>query len=724
MKVAIKEFLPDGIAVRAGGSHQVTTYTGQREENFKYGMERFLDEAQVLAKFQGNPNIVGVRSYFEENDTAYFVMDYIEGTSFKTYIQEQGGKVSWEESAKVLLPVMDALGAVHKGGIIHRDVTPDNIILTTDGGVKLLDFGSARYSLGDKSKSLDVVLKAGYAPKEQYIRRGKQGPYTDVYSLAACFYAAITGFLPPESLERMDEDNLVPPSTRGVKLPSGFEDAILKGLEVQPADRYQSMEEFRAALDAAVRDAEAVPVQSAVTAGVTAAKSAAAEFADPVPAENARPVSEPAKQTPADARKHQLSLLERVKALPTAAKGGVAAAACCVVILCALAANGTFSAGKDAPVSGNNGAGQNGGVPQLSVGDTSSSQPDTPAGSIPETNLPADTSEPATQPDAATDPDQSKQVTAPEQSPTSNQPAGTQKPDEPKKDSGQEKPVEPQKPAEPAKPTLAELQAAADSYCKNKQCENAADCYRQMHALGYITATKLSEELINVSFYSSDLQFQYNMYKEAADLGNASGMYGVALSYKNGRGVEQSDNKAFEWFLKAGKAGSGAGCIEAGYCYNEGKGTKRDVEQAVYWIQKGVDIQTPENTNPQILTRLDELKAELNASKVTTVTNEPFTMKTSKFSVKGTYTGEWKDGKPNGEGTMTMSQDDRWNKGDTLWSKSWSNGLIEGYGQWRSAKDGTYDGNFSKGLKSGYGKMWFSDGTVYDGQWSGGDFAG
>lgn len=98
-------------------------------------------------------------------------------------------------------------------------------------------------------------------------------------------------------------------------------------------------------------------------------------------------------------------------------------------------------------------------------------------------------------------------------------------------------------------------------------------------------------------------------------------------------------------------------------------------------------------------------------------------MKTSKFSVKGTYTGEWKDGKPNGEGTMMMSQDDdRWNKGDTLWSKNWSNGLIEGYGQWRSAKDGAYDGNFSRGLKSGYGKMWFSDGTVYDGQWSGGDF--
>ena len=592
MKVAIKEFLPDGIAVRAGGSHQVTTYTGQREENFKYGMERFLDEAQVLAKFQGNPNIVGVRSYFEENDTAYFVMDYIEGTSFKTYIQEQGGKVSWEESAKVLLPVMDALGAVHKGGIIHRDVTPDNIILTTDGGVKLLDFGSARYSLGDKSKSLDVVLKAGYAPKEQYIRRGKQGPYTDVYSLAACFYAAITGFLPPESLERMDEDNLVPPSTRGVKLPSGFEDAILKGLEVQPADRYQSMEEFRAALDAAVRDAEAVPVKSAVAAGVTVARSAAVESAGPVPAANARSVSEPAKQTLSDGRKNQLPLLERIKALPTAVKGGVVAAACCVVILCALAANGTFSGGKDAPVSGNNGAGQNGGAPQLSIGTTSSSQPDAPAVSTPEKNLPL---EPVNSP-APNETDQS----APQvQNPTADKSSEPPKTEVPKEAEEPKTPVEPQKPAEPAKPTLAELQAAADK-CNTDQYDEAAEYYRQMRSLGYITNDQLAEKLIGLGLGRRD-SVQYKFYKEAADLGNSSGMFGVAVCYENGHGVEQSDTKAFEWFLKAGRAGSGAGCIDAGYCYNEGRGTKRDVEQAVYWIQKGVDIQPPGETNPKIL---------------------------------------------------------------------------------------------------------------------------
>ena len=118
-----------------------------------------------MAKFMGQPNIAGVTDYFDENGTSYFVMDYIEGISFKTYIANQGGKVSPEEALDVLIPVLRALTAVHAEGFIHRDVTPDNIYITKDGNVKLLDFGSARYSLGDKSKSLDVVLKVGYAPR-------------------------------------------------------------------------------------------------------------------------------------------------------------------------------------------------------------------------------------------------------------------------------------------------------------------------------------------------------------------------------------------------------------------------------------------------------------------------------------------------------------------------------------------------------------------------------
>ena len=186
-KVAIKEFMPNEIATRIGTT--VSVAVESRSEDFTYGSERFQEEARTLAKFIGNPNIAAVTSYFDENDTSYFVMDYIEGISFKTYIANHGGKVSVEDTLNVMIPVLRALTAVHQEGFIHRDVTPDNIYITKDGMVKLLDFGSARYSIGDKSKSLDVILKVGYAPKEQYIRRSRQGPYTDVYSCAACFYA-------------------------------------------------------------------------------------------------------------------------------------------------------------------------------------------------------------------------------------------------------------------------------------------------------------------------------------------------------------------------------------------------------------------------------------------------------------------------------------------------------------------------------------------------------
>lgn len=245
------------LLLHASLSKQVTRVDGttvsvmaeSKTEAFTYGAERFQEEARTLAKFIGHPNIAGVSSYFDENDTSYFVMDYIEGISFKTYIANNGGKVSVEDACNVMIPVLRALTAVHAEGFIHRDVTPDNIYITKDGMVKLLDFGSARYSIGDKSKSLDVILKVGYAPKEQYIRRSRQGPYTDVYSCAACFYAAITGYLPPESLERLDKDELVPISQLGIEIPEYLDKAILKGLAVQPEDRFQSAAEFLEAIE-------------------------------------------------------------------------------------------------------------------------------------------------------------------------------------------------------------------------------------------------------------------------------------------------------------------------------------------------------------------------------------------------------------------------------------------------------------------------------------------
>ena len=260
-KVAIKEFFPDTMVTR-GPNNAITIHSGPAGENFVYGKDCFLEEAKTLAEFIGNENIVRVISYFEENGTAYFVMEYIEGESFQDYIKSQGGKVSWEDAQKFLIPVMDALAAVHSKGIVHRDVPPDNIYITQDGVVKLLDFGAARYSLGDKSRSLDVVLKHGFAPKEQYTRHGKQGPFTDVYTVGASFYFALTGKRPPDAIDRIEEDDLMPPTSLGIAIPPAAEDAILKALNIQPAERFQDMTAFKNALLAINTAAQSVnPVQ-------------------------------------------------------------------------------------------------------------------------------------------------------------------------------------------------------------------------------------------------------------------------------------------------------------------------------------------------------------------------------------------------------------------------------------------------------------------------------
>ena len=242
--VAIKEYLPTEFAGRTTGTYAVQVYSGDRRENFEYGKEQFLAEAKTLAEFIGNDHIVRIYSYFEEYGTAYLAMEYIDGESLDKYMSHHGGRLSVEKANELLVPVMEALDWVHSKGIVHRDIAPDNIIVTKDGRAKLIDFGAARYSTGEKSKSLDVILKHGFAPKEQYVRRGRQGPFTDVYAMAATYYYAITGKVPPDSIERMDEDELIPPTTLGVKMSEKAEDALLKGLEVSASERYQRMGEL------------------------------------------------------------------------------------------------------------------------------------------------------------------------------------------------------------------------------------------------------------------------------------------------------------------------------------------------------------------------------------------------------------------------------------------------------------------------------------------------
>ena len=245
--VAIKEFFPDSMATRSGRT-SVVPFSGDRGENFGYGRDSFLREAQTMAEFIGNPNIVRVYSYFEENGTAYFVMEYVDGMNLYEYLRTRGGRISFEEALELLIPVMDALSAVHEKGIIHRDVSPDNIYISGSGTVKLLDFGAARYSLGNVSRSLDVILKHGFAPKEQYKRRGHQGPYTDVYSLGSTFYYAITGVKPDDAIERSDEDDMPYPTSLGALITPQQEAVLLKAMAVDYQDRYQTMAEFKDAI--------------------------------------------------------------------------------------------------------------------------------------------------------------------------------------------------------------------------------------------------------------------------------------------------------------------------------------------------------------------------------------------------------------------------------------------------------------------------------------------
>ena len=249
-RVAVKEFFPHEIANRAEGSFPVQPYTDERREYFEQGRSNFLAEAKTLAEFRGNKNIVQVYSYFEENNTAYFVMEYVDGESLKSYARRHGGRISMEKACELLMPVMSALDSVHAKGIVHRDIAPDNILIGRDETAKLIDFGAARYSTGEKTKSLDIIRKEGFSPKEQYLRRGRQGPFTDVYSLAATIYYAITGKVPPDAVSRMDEDELLEPSTLKVKMPGKTEEVLLKALEVNAADRYQSMAAFQKALQA------------------------------------------------------------------------------------------------------------------------------------------------------------------------------------------------------------------------------------------------------------------------------------------------------------------------------------------------------------------------------------------------------------------------------------------------------------------------------------------
>lgn len=246
--VAIKEFYPAGIVQRIPGENEVIIYAGNGKSEFENGISRFLDEARNMAKFSTHSNIMNVYDFFEENHTAYIVMEFLQGVSLKQYVKSVGGRLDVDQAVEVISAVCDALKDIHKEGIIHRDISPDNIFICEGGKIKLIDFGAARFSTGEEEKTLSIILKPGFAPPEQYRSKSKQGPWTDVYALSATLYRIATGVVPEESVNRIVEDNLRKPNEIDPRLLENFSNAVMKGMALNQDLRFQSIQEFQDAI--------------------------------------------------------------------------------------------------------------------------------------------------------------------------------------------------------------------------------------------------------------------------------------------------------------------------------------------------------------------------------------------------------------------------------------------------------------------------------------------
>lgn len=248
--VAIKEYMPGALAGR-GRDKKVVVRAQRHRETFTIGLKSFIKEARLLAQFD-HPALIKVYRFWEQNNTAYMAMRYYEGRTLKSVVQNSPAQITEAWLKSMLKPMLEALDAMYRVQILHRDISPDNIMIQKNGEAVLLDFGAARQIIGDMSHSLTVILKPGYAPIEQYADDAmmKQGPWTDIYSLSAVIYFAIVKTAPPTSVARMIKD---PIESLQDGQHSGFSKeflaAIDKGLAIRPEDRPQSIEEFRKLLD-------------------------------------------------------------------------------------------------------------------------------------------------------------------------------------------------------------------------------------------------------------------------------------------------------------------------------------------------------------------------------------------------------------------------------------------------------------------------------------------
>ena len=243
-EVCIKELFVSGNSTR--GANMTVQSQGNSDFSFSDFVDRFLQEARQLARFQ-HPNIVRVIDIFQENDTAYTVMEFVNGETLKERIQRTGA-LEEKEAMHLIKQLLDAVEVIHAKGMLHRDIKPENILISPEGRIVLIDFGSAREFAEGKASHQTVLITSGYAPPEQYSEHAKRGPFTDIYALGATLYYLLTGQKPAASTERSLEE-LLAPQQLNFKLTNTISSAILKAMELKPDSRFQSIGEMREALN-------------------------------------------------------------------------------------------------------------------------------------------------------------------------------------------------------------------------------------------------------------------------------------------------------------------------------------------------------------------------------------------------------------------------------------------------------------------------------------------
>ena len=244
--MAIKEYYPSGLVNRVPGTQNVLLFTGNRLKEYNHGLMRFLDEARNMAKFSSHENIINVFEYFEENNTAYIVMEYLDGTTLNDFLKHN--RMDYESGVEVVGHICHALKDIHEAGIVHRDVSPDNIFLCTNGVIKLIDFGAARFSSGEEQQRT-IILKPGFAPPEQYEQVNIQGPWTDIYALGATLYYMVTGMKPEESTNRKISDTLLPPHEVDESIPEYIGNSIMQAMAIEKHMRFTTVSDFEKALN-------------------------------------------------------------------------------------------------------------------------------------------------------------------------------------------------------------------------------------------------------------------------------------------------------------------------------------------------------------------------------------------------------------------------------------------------------------------------------------------